>query len=255
MRFTLPFLASVFSISYAAAGCSPHLGEDTVGENGTMRFEYSTCLFGCSLEQNALQGSRVSIRVSGGNPDVAVVPRLTGTNIGAISSQMQSCSCQSSENGKSQSRTVQTSDTCTKTETKSCSLTLDIETKQAGDAKLEIIDGDGVVVDRVDVHVRPAARIDVTVRDRTAGEQGIYEVRAGEKLKIASKVLDADGREMIFAQHGVSQAYADASIVGPDESVLIGSTTVEDAIAKRPGETSLTTRAPGAETVVRFRVK
>jgi len=43
-------------------------------------------------------------------------------------------------------------------------------------------------------------------------------------------------------------------MVGPDTSVLIGSTDLEDAIAKAAGETALTIRAVGAQSVVRFRV-
>ena len=52
----------------------------------------------------------------------------------------------------------------------------------------------------------------------------------------------------------LSQAYANKGIVGPDETAIFGSTDVEDAIANGLGETTLTTRAVGAESVVKFRV-
>ena len=245
---------SALVVALAAAGCSPQLGADTAGEKGNLRFEYSSCLFGCSLDQKALQGSQVSITTKGGDPDVPLVARLAGDPVGSIASQLESCSCASSSGNGSRSRSIDASKLCDKAETKSCTLAVDIDTRTAGEAKLEIVDPAGAVVDRVTVHVRPAARIELDVHDRKADAQGIYEVGWGAKLKVGSKVLDADGVGMIFAKHGVTQAYADANIVGPDSSVLVGSTDVEDAVAKRAGETSLTVRAVGAESTVRFRV-
>lgn len=255
MRSLILLASSAVLVAVATAGCSPiQLGSDTGGEKGNLRFEYSSCFFGCSLDQKALQGSQISISAKGGDPNTALVARLAGDPVGSIASQAQSCSCNSSSGNGSSSRTVGTGEKCAKTETKSCTVSVDIETKLAGDAKLEVVDPSGTVVDRVTVRVRPAARIELDVHGRKANDQGIYLVQSGEKLQIGSKVLDADGVAMIFAKHGVTQAYADQDIVAPDSSVLFGSTDVEDAVAKRAGETSLTVRAVGAESVVKFRV-
>ncbi len=231
MRHLFPLVsAAVLALTMFSAGCSPRLGDDTGGEKGNLRFEYSSCLFGCSLEQNALQGSKVTISAKGVDSKAHLTARLSDAAIGTIVTQNQRC-----------------------TDGADCILDMEIETTGAGDAKVDVIDADGALVDRVTIKVRPAARIELEVRDRQASD-GVYAIRVGEKLKIASKVLDADGNPMIFAAHGVAQTYADPSIVGPDEYVLFGSSDVEDAIAKRVGDTSLAVRATGAENVVLFRV-
>jgi hypothetical protein len=256
MRSLEVLLASTVLLSLAVTGCSfdPHL--DTTGDKGNLQFRYSSCLLGCALDKNALQGSRISLSVSGGDPNTSLSARLAAdAQIGTIAYQSQSCSCESSSNGSTDSRTVTATDKCTAAETKKCFVSVDIETTRVGDAKLEVIDASGKLVDSATLHIRPAARIDVTVQDRTPGAGGVYEVPQGAKLKVASRVLDADDNEMVFAQHGVSQVYADASIVGPDHSIILGSSDVEDAIAKAPGETSLALRAAGAESIVRFRVR
>ena len=45
------------------------------------------------------------------------------------------------------------------------------------------------------------------------------EARTDEKLRIHSRVLDADGNPMMFAKHGVTQKYADPSVVSSRRDV------------------------------------
>jgi hypothetical protein len=234
MRTLLAAAASALAITLAATGCAPAHYETTTygteGDKGALTFEYDACLFGCGLDRPALQGSAVTLEVKGGAADAALVARLAGGAAATISNQNYSCTAAD------------------------CRLFVTVETKDAGEAKVEVTDKSGKLVDGAVLHVRPAARIDVEVRGRTAGADGVHAVREGEKLAVKSTVLAADGAELIFSYHGVSQTYADESIVGPDEGVVLGATDVEDALAKKAGDTSLAIRAVGAETVVRFRV-
>lgn len=248
-------LACLLLIALGAAACSAKLGEDSAGDNGTLRFQYSDgngCLLGCSLDRSALQGSQVSISAKSSDADVRMTARLSDASVGRISSQSQSCSCRSS----SRSRSVTPNEKCTSVETRECSLAIDIETNRPGDATLEIYDTSDKVLDRVTMHVRPAARIDVDVRQGGKKiDDDQWEVREGFKVKLESSVFDEAGTEMIFARHGVSFDYADKSLVQPDSAVLVGSTDVEDMIAgSRAGDTSVTVKAAGTSKVVRFRV-
>jgi hypothetical protein len=248
-------LASFAFVAVATAACSP-LGESTDGDNGTLRFEYTggNCLFGCGLDRSALEGSLVSISARGGDGDVRKRARLVGADVGSISEQRESCSCQSTSGSSSRSRGVEPAERCTSNETKSCSLNIDLETAQSGEAKLEITEPSGKVVDRVTIHVRPAARIDVDVKQGATERGGVYEVKNGFKVKVRSTVFDAEGGEAVFTRHGVSHDYGNKSILKPDSSVLVGSTDVEDMIASGLGETTVTVRAEGAEKLIRFRV-
>lgn len=250
-------LTSFAFIALSTAACSP-LGSETAGENGKLRFEYQDtngCLFGCGLEKSALQGSLVTVKAQGSDPSVRLAARLTGGSIGTISAQRETCSCDSSTGGSSSSRSIDSTDSCGSNETKSCSVTVDIETSAAGDAKLEITDPKGNVIDRVGVHVRPAARIDTNVREGGHEVAGVFDVLAGSKVKLESTVFDGSGTEMVYARHGVSHVYGDKNVLGPDSSVIIGSTEVEDMVAgNTAGETTVTVSAPGASKVVRFRV-
>lgn len=247
-------LSAAFALSGAA--CSLGLGESTTGDEGTLAFEYTggDCLFGCGLDRSALQGSMVSIAARGGDGDVRKRARLVGSSIGTIEQQRESCSCTSKSGNSSKSRTIEPADRCASGESKKCSLRIDVETTSAGDSKLEILDPGGSVIDRVTVRVRPAARIDADVRQGATDKGGVFEVKQGLKVKVHSTVYDEDGGEVIFAKHGVSHEYGDKSIVRPDSSVLIGSTDVEDMIARDLGETTVTVRAEGAAKVLRFRV-
>jgi hypothetical protein len=236
MRNLLAAVVAASALFVAAGtGCAPSSYKTTklssVGDQGTLTFRFdSSCILDCSLDQPALQGSAVSVAVKGGTAAQGLSVRLADSVAATISQQSSSC------NGSE------------------CTVHVEIETKLEGDAKLEVVDRSGTVVDGVALHVKAAARIDVAVRGRQPGADGVYTVKQGEKLKVESTVFDNDRTELFFASHGVSQVYGDKTVVGPDDAVILGSTDVEDAIANNVGETTLTLRAVGAESVVRFRV-
>jgi len=238
MRNLLTSLAAVAStlvITLAGTGCAPAWSETTTsntpGEKGALTFEYDSCVFGCGLDRPALQGSAVTLEVQGGTANAGLVARLSNPAVGTIANQYYSC-----DEG-------------------TCSLFVDIETKQAGETRVEVADKTGALVDGVALRVHAAARIDVDVHGHEAAADGVFSVKQGEKLEVESTVFDADGAKLAFSHHGVAQVYADKGIVGPDDELeLFGRSDVEKAVANRAGETTLALRAVGAESIVRFRV-
>jgi hypothetical protein len=249
-------LASFAAVALSSAACSIKIGDKTEGEKGAMSFAYSgpSCFFGCGLDRSALQGAQVSLTAKGGDPNVAQTARVAESSIARVSSQRQSCSCDSGSGGSHDSRSVEPSAQCRSGETKSCSLSVDLETMSAGDARLEVVDLHGTVIDSVVVHVRPAARIDISVNGKAFADGDVTTARVGDKLGLEAIPFDANGDRSLFTEHGISHDYGDTKIVGPDDSVLIGSTNTEDMVAIQPGDTTVNVHAPGTERLVRFHV-
>jgi hypothetical protein len=256
MRLHSALLSSFVLLSLSTAACSFKLGDKTDGEKGAMTFAYDGpgCLFGCGLDRSALQGSLVTVTAKGGDANVAQTARIADSSIAHVSEQHETCSCDSSSGNESKSRSIEPSAKCSSGETKSCSLSIDIETTDQGDAHLEVVDPKGALIDRVTVHVRPAARIDVKVNGAAVKDGEVTTVRNGDRLNLESHAFDANGDEALFTKHGISHDYGDTTILRPDDSVLFGSTNVEDMIAVEPGDTTVTVHAPGAEQVVHFHV-
>jgi hypothetical protein len=231
MRFTISLLSAFVALSASSVACAPKLGTETEGDKGSLVFQYTgrDCVLGCAVDRAALQGSRVDLTVQGGVAAGAKA-RIVDTTIATVAEQSVSCP-----------------------DGDLCSIKLSVETHLAGDAKLEVIDVTGKVIDSVTLPVRPAARIDVTPSGGT-DVSGTYEVQRYSRLALASRVYDAAGVEVVFAKHGLGFDYADKSIVAPDPTAIVGSTDVEDMIALRTGETTVKVHAPGADRVLRFRV-
>ena len=202
-----------------------------------------------------MEGSLVSVTVKGSDGAVATSARLVGNPIGRIASQKERCSCDGPGDGGSSSSSIEPGATCPPQTTRSCSTDLDIETTQSGDARLEIVDPSGTLIDSAPIHVHRAARIDVDVREGARRVGDVYEVKQGYKVKLAARVFDADGTKLLFTKHGVAHAYGDLELVKPDTAVLVGATDVEDMIAgSKSGDTTVTVAAPGAVNVVHIRV-
>jgi hypothetical protein len=228
-------VASILVVTLVGAGCAPATTKTTklssVGDKGELTFKFDSCLLDCALDQPALQGSAVSITAKGGKPNVALSVRLADSAVATISEQSYVC------------------------DGTDCRLQMKIETKQQGEEKLEVVDKAGNVVDSVALHVKAASAIEVHVAGHELGPDNYFTVKQGEKLAVESTVFDDDRSELVFSQHGVSQEYGDKSVVGPDEDLdLFGSSDTEKAVAKNVGDATLTLRAPGAETIVRFHV-
>lgn len=250
-------LVLFLTASLSVSACSFRLGDDSPGELGEARFEYSSssCLFGCSMERPALAGSIVTVVARTEEGDRRLTARIAGSSSARIAEQRESCHCDDGDT----SRNVEPAERCLERETKRCSLSVDVDARAPGDASLELTDASGALVDRTTLRIRAAARVDLEVRaDRTAlapEADGVFEVVRGAKVEIESTVRDADGAEMIFSRSGLRHVYADRAVLSPDEKVLLGATDVEYVVTGRAGETSITTQAYGAEAVARFRVR
>lgn len=235
MRNLLAAAAVALVSTLAVTGCAPAWSDtttfSTAGEKGALTFEYDSCLFGCGLDRPALQGSAVTLEVKGGSAGAALVARLDNSAVGVIANQHFSC-----DEG-------------------TCRLFVDIETKQAGETRVEVVDKAGALVDGVALRVHAAARIAVDVHGHAAGADGFFAVKQGDKLEVESTVFDAAGDKLAFSHHGVAQVYADRAVVAPDsEFDILGTSDVEKAVAVGIGETTLALRAVGAERLVKFRV-
>ena len=235
MRNLSAAAATLLAFTLFGTGCAPATYKTSqiasAGDKGALSFKYDSCSIDCALEQPALQGAAVTIDVTKGAPNAGLSVRVANPAFATITTQTYACAASDD-----------------------CHLIFELEAMQEGDARLEVVDNSGALVDGIPLHIKAAARIDIDVRGRGAGADGVHEVKQGERIAVASKVFDNDRTELFFSHHGVSQAYANKAIVGPDETAIFGSTDVEDAIANGLGETTLTTRAVGAESVVKFRV-
>jgi hypothetical protein len=248
-------LSALLVSALASVGCTfnTDLTPETTGNEGKLQFQYvtSSCLLGCGIDHSVVQGALAAVSIKGSDGSVRMNARLVGAPVGRISAQTESCSCE----GGGGSRGIEPGVACGAQETKSCTLAVDIETSQIGDAKLEIVDPTGKLIDSAPIHVHGAARIDLDVREGARQVGGAYEVKQGYKVKLAARVFDADGTELLFTKHGVAHVYGDRDLIKPDAAVIVGASDVEDMIAgSKTGETTVTVTAPGAASTVRFRV-
>jgi hypothetical protein len=256
MRLHAILLSSLVLLSLSTAACSIKLGDKTEGDKGALAFAYDGrgCFFGCGLDRSALQGAQISVNASGGDANVRPTARISAQTIARVSNQTESCSCGSKSGSTSSSHSVEPSAKCASGETKSCTLSIDIETAGAGDAELEVFDPKGALIDRAAIHVRPAARLDITVNGISIKDGEPTVVLNREKVKLETHAFDADGSEELFTKHGISHDYGDTTVIAPDPAVIIGSTDIEDMIAVSPGDTTVKVYAPGAERVVQIHV-
>jgi hypothetical protein len=247
-------------VAAVVAGCSFRLGSDSSGDKGNFRFEYVSddCLFGCSLDQATLQGSLVTVGAQSRDPNTRFTARLADGKVGSIASQREECSCDSSSSSSSSSSSVAPGGTCPSGATKSCTIDVDVQTTNAGDTKIEMVDPQGNVNDTITLHVRPAARIDLAVlvdaNPITAGRDGAYSVHRGTNFGVQSTVYDASGSKLVYTQHGVSHYYADLTVLSPDTHEVFGATDIEAVVTGRAGDTEIVCNAPGAQTTARFHV-
>jgi hypothetical protein len=260
MRLTsIACFVALISLATVTSGCDIKLGEDTQGEKGNLRFSYTGngCFFGCGLDRGALQGSMVTISAEGGALVDGTVRAGITDGYGSVSSLTQSCTCSRSSGNTSTSHTAQPGEKCATNESRSCNLSVDVETTRAGDAKLEILDAKGKVIDRIDILIRPAHHIDVKLRsgseDVPLGGDGVYEVKQGSMLSLESTVYDASDGELIFAKHGVGHRFNDPKVV-KGASELFGWSDVQSVRAEGPGTATVFVEATGATKEVTFRV-
>ena len=257
MRLHSALLSSFVLLSLSTAACSVKLGDKTEGEKGAMTFAYDGpgCFFGCGLDRSALQGSLVTVTAKGGDAE----RRPDGSHRGVVNRAGVGAARRARATRAAATRASRTASSRAPSAhparpSGAASRSTSRRTDQ-GDAHLGIVDPKGALVDRVTVRVRPAARIDVKVNGIAVEEGEVSTLRNGDKVGLESHAFGANGDEAIFTEHGISHDYGDTTILRRDDSVLFGSTNVEDiTIDVEPGDTTVTVGAPGAGRMVRFHV-
>lgn len=228
---------ALLSIAFLA-GCSANLDTESTGNLGNATFSYQSSQCGildCGTDQSVLQGSLVTVRATVDRSRPVARAAFPTSAVGRIADQRPSCEPSDSN----------------------CDYFVDIETRAAGDGELDLYDAKGALIDKIAVRVKPASRIDVDVKlgdQAVTAKDGVYEIPQGAEVKLHAVVYgDADER-LVFTQHGVAHDYSDKSIVRPVTFELLGDTDVEIMEAEKTGEMSVTTHAPGAQSIAKFRV-
>jgi hypothetical protein len=244
---------------FALSACAFHWQDDsTKGQSGKLTFQYvsSQCGLGCALDRPVVENALITIQAHGVDPSTKYTMDVQPSSLGTLTSS-ESCFCESSSGTSASSRSIDPSDACGPGETKSCVLSADVQTLASGVATLRVIDPSGAVVDTAAFTIAAADQVkqDVTVAGKaaSAGSDGAYAARTGDKIQVHSTVLSA-GKPMVFTRHGLEPSYSDPSIVAYDPSVTIGATDIEYAIAKSPGTATVTMSAVGARGTVTLHV-
>ncbi|MDB4934824.1 MAG: hypothetical protein JWP87_1796 [Labilithrix sp.] len=256
--YVVAALIGFASFAFVAA-CDFKLGDDTQGDMGNLRFSYTGagCFFGCSLDQNALEGAAVSVsvaerseRVRGARTHDAAVAKATAAS---------SCWCSGAkrQDGSSGLRSIDPNETCTKDEKRTCSLSIVLVTGHPGDTKLEVLE-DGEVIDRVDIHVRKASRMELTVQvngtKRDGASDGAFEAKANDSIALAATVFDEHDDEMMIGTGGLHYTYADEHVVRRSSGGFLFESASESMTAMTPGESSVTVSTGFVKETARFRV-
>lgn len=244
------------SLGTASFGCSSKQDKPKNGEMGNVTFEYGSwsCLFGCGPDRQVLQGASMTILVDGGEPGKLRHARIATENMGTVSSDEESCTCNKDTADSSSSRGADNGTTCLSDETLSCMMTVNIETVAAGDAKLEIVDDKGKLIDRFTVPVRPASRVEVIVsaeQEDLVPKEGVYEVHQNAHVQIQPIGYGSGEMELLYTGKGFAFTSSDKKIANPE-----GITFFEVQPIKVPaaGTATVTVSAAAAQTEVRFRV-
>ena len=239
--------------------CSVDLTQDSPGDAGRLRFRYAgeDCLLGCPVDREVLAGAAMDVTVSILDPDVRYSARTTTSSIATATSR-QSCDCATHIAGETRSRPVQPEDKCAAGEEKSCTLFVTLETKGAGDVKLEVLDGARVYVDSMTAKVREPARLVSTVRsdnqEVARGADGVYSIKLDAAVQIETKVFSASDQDLLFTGHGVDVKFADERVIGPLDFEIFGSSDTAVGKAKALGDARVTIRAGTRTEALAFRV-
>jgi hypothetical protein len=234
------------------------LGSGTPGNNGKLQFAYvsSQCGLGCPLDRPVVQGAMITIQATGGDPSIAYTMAVEPASLGTVTTA-QTCMCSSSAGTSGSGRVVGVGEPCGSGETRSCIVSADVQTSGPGTASIEVLDPSGRVVDSAPFSIAPADRIDQSVlvdgRAAAPGADGSYAVHVGDHIEVRSTVYSGD-QKMVFTQHGLEPSYSHPDVVASDPSVVLGATDVEYAVAKAPGDASVTMTAVGAKATVAFDV-
>ncbi len=254
------FLAGLAAVALAAAGtsaCSMKLGDSTSGDLGRVDFSYgASCFFGCSLDRPVLVGASERIDLTGpgdaqGVTAVSAEPAIAGFNL------KRTCSCEKSSSNSAEGMSTDAQGQCPDGFTKTCDNAVDMQALGAGDAKLELFDPQGQLLDRVTVHVRRASSVQFEQsKNGLQDSQPINQlvVKSGDTVTLSAKLLADDGQQLI-ARHAVSWGSDNTSVAGFPTYTLLTPDSVEGSThdqsdwvtvkGVQPGSTQISVKVAG----------
>ena len=250
-------LGFALSVALAATGCEKkETVAGQIGELGRVEFTYSrSCFFGCLVAQPLLAGTRETMRVKGeaaNAPGISV--RSDEESVVEVALERQ-CYCERKDTtGRID---VALDGACDEPWRMTCENTIHVGAQQAGDAKVELLEEGGSVIDRITVYVREAARARFfgTLPGALGEEDGdSFSLEADSRLDLRLELYDEDGLELL-APEGVSWRVADpevatfnAFLIGAGEEVVAGRDIVVETHAA--GETTVEIDVPGLTATI-----
>lgn len=230
-RFLSLFAAAAL-LAAGTSACGTQLGESTAGELGRIDFSYgASCFFGCSMDRPVLVGARERVDVTGAGNAQGVTAASSDPSVVEFNLQ-RSCSCERSSDNSGEGMSTDAQGRCPDEFKKVCTNAVDMHALAKGDAKLELFDAQGQLIDRVGVHVRPARS--VRFKQSTNGLQDSRPVdhlvvNSGGTVTLSAELLDADGRQLI-ARHGVTWSSDDAGVAGFPVYSILTRDSVDDSV-------------------------
>lgn len=258
----LPGLMVTALVAAASSACSTQLGQSTTGELGRVDFSYgATCFFGCSMDRPVLVGGSERIDVTGPGDAKGVTAASTDPAIVEFNLK-RSCSCDRSSGNSGEGMSTDAQGNCPAGFEKTCDNSVDMQALAQGDAKLQLFDAQGQLLDRVVVHVRKAASAQFQQSDNgLSNSQPIDQlvVKSGNTVTLSAKLLDADGQALI-ARDAVTWGSQDKSVAGFPVYTLTSQDSVDDSAqgqsdwitvkGVQPGSTHIKVQVPGLTQAV-----
>lgn len=255
-------LGFVASVALAATGCEKReTVNGQLGELGRVELTYArSCFFGCLIAQPLLAGTRETMRVKGqaGNaPGISV--RSDDESIVEVALERQ-CYCEREDTtGRID---VALDGKCEEPWHMTCENMILVGAGEAGDAKVELLEEDGALLDRITVRVEEAARARFfgTLPDALGEEDSdAFSLAADSRLELRLELYDEDGIELL-APEGVTWRVADpevatlnAFLIGAGEEISAGRDIVVETHAA--GETTVEIEVPGLTAAIAIEVE
>lgn len=247
----------VFFAALAAAGCEKQETVDgQLGELGRIEFTYTrSCFFGCLLDQPLLAGTREAIRLEG---EAGSAPKLSVRSTDdAVADFALARQCYCEREDTTGRIDVALDGACEEPWHMTCENTVKVLALAAGDAKVEVLDNDKALIDRVTVHVKEAdrARFFGTLPDALGEEAGdSFSLAAESRLELRLELYDEDGIELL-APEGVTWRITDPSVatlsaflIGAGDEIIAGRDIVVETLAA--GDTSIEVDVPGLTAAI-----
>jgi hypothetical protein len=247
-------VSSVLLMAALAGACqSDAVFDSQLGELGRVAFSYQrSCFFGCPVAQPLLSGTRERISVTGSGNDKGVRAKSGDADVAVFEIQ-RDCYCER-EDDKAGRIEVAEDAKCEAPREKRCENAILVQSRESGDAELELRDAQDKLIDRTLVRVREADR--ARFRGTLASELGpheatSFELRAGGTLNLELTLFDSRGRALL-APEGVHWTSSDADVVSVTAFLQAGGAELDSGLdvmlhGNAPGNAVIGVEVPGLE--------